>query len=171
MSFSSLIRSHYRDEIQFVASCNPRSQTRAGYALQTLTTGGASLGEGQRERDIAMFSFLAPLAAADRIIVPWMENEVVGPFAGALKNCVRRSIYGAHFRYSDDRGGDCPYRAWCAALEGLAFKLRHGTREEKKAVTAFLRDVEEYLPAELESDPAAIGPRLHRKQKKARSVA
>jgi len=118
-----------------------------------------------------MFSFLAPLAAADRIIVPWMENEVVGPFAGALKNCVRRSIYGAHFRYSDDRGGDCPYRAWCAALEGLAFKLRHGTREEKKAVTAFLRDVEEYLPAERESDPAAIGPRLHRKQKKARSVA
>ncbi|WP_151199943.1 hypothetical protein [Kozakia baliensis] len=118
-----------------------------------------------------MFLMLAPLATVDRTIVPWIENETVGPFASALKNCVRRSLYNAYRHSFSVQDADCPYRAWCAALDTLVFKLKYGSREEKKVIIAFLKDVEDFLPAELDSDPPANWPRLPKKLKKLRAVA
>jgi len=118
-----------------------------------------------------MFSMLVALAAADRVIVPWIENETVGFSAYALKNCVRRSLYGPSWEEATTLDGNCPYRAWFATLDRLAIKCKCGSRKEKRDVAAFLQDVRDFLPAEIDSDLPMNWAFLAARTKKVRSVA
>lgn len=118
-----------------------------------------------------MFSLCVALAAVDRVIVPWIENETVGPSAHALKNCVRRSFYGPSYDMALTLDSHCPYRDWSDALDVLATKCKTGSRKEKIIVAAFLQAVQDYLPAEIDGDLPLNWSYLSMRTKKLRAVA
>ncbi|AOX18436.1 hypothetical protein [Kozakia baliensis] len=118
-----------------------------------------------------MFSLCVAFAAVDRVILPWTGNETVGPSARALKNCVRRSFYGPSYDSALTLDGHCPYRDWSHALDVLATKSKTGSRREKMIVAAFLQDVKDYLPAEIDGDLPSNWSYISARTRKMRTVA